>query len=628
MGSLFSEAQSPLAEQSPWGLTSGDLFYHLTDPRPPAVLGTGYPELKPDPLSSSVSPPPKAQQRPAVRDQSAGESLAVQPGNSTALRTQDDLSAVSEPAVAPESQHRVPGGDGDKRQTLSPDQQWAGRAQLLLGTWVRTKADAPSLDPAKKSADGAWGNDGTKVPKGTALRVAGAVLSDGALMCHWPQFGKPGTAVQYRPVWLHHYHVEATSEPKQIRDEREGDKLATKLNEDAERKTERREGASRQLGQIRRFDEGFYGAVGGVLEALVPNQGDQGRVEIEANLPVLGAGKVASVNLTLKFSFEAERDERGIKARVEVGVGVLAQVESIIVDAFVQAMLFGYLEAYGDNGTEVMRLLSLALYKTVYAQGRAGRKAAGLVWGESFEEDVAKNMDEDDYAEAGLGADLEAGFGVKDPLTKKERGGSLGYRHSRSTRYENHDGDSQIESRKVAASELSLELSIFDGWSGSLSVSWGDEGLDIEAELSREAELSTKGEFLSESNLQQVLIHWAAAAFGQIHGLLSGQSGYQSQALARRVGSAISNVQNIGFGPLLTEGAIVHALAKRIHALQGLKLSQQLQLGLSVEQGQGQITVDLSSLRAIEVGEERSPVHVLLESATRIANLKSNPFAI
>lgn len=550
------------------------------------------------------------------------------PVGATGLRTQDDLSGVSRPDRGTESESRELVVGSGEQATLNRDAEWAARAQSLVGGWVRTKTESPGLDPTKKSERGAWGSDGSKVPKGTALLAVGATLSDGAVLCQWPQFGKPGSDVQYRPVWLHHYHLEPASEPKQVREAREGDRLAAQQDEEARTNTARREGATKQLGQIRNFDDGFYRAVGQSLEAQVPNQGDRGKVEVQGNLPVLRAGKVASASLSLRFRFEVERDEKGIKARVEVGVGILGEVDLYIFDAFIQAMLFGYVEAYGDNGTEVMKLLSLALYKTVYAQGYGGRKAAGLVWGDDFEGDVTKNMDGDDYAEAGLGGEVKAGFGTSNPVTGKKRSGELTVRHSEGTRYTQKDRDEEAEPTQVESTEITVELSIFDGWSGSLSVIWGSGDLDIELELAREAELSTQGQLLNESNLREVLIHWVGAAFGQIVGLLRGQSGYQSNVLQRKMGAMFSNIQNVAFGPLLGEAAVVHVLAKRFKALKGLKLAQQLAIGLEVENGRGQISAELSSLRAIEYGEERDGLHVLLESATRIANIESDSFAI
>lgn len=644
MGFSFIGQQNPSSGLSPWGSASGELFHNLTDPRPGIAQSVSNGE------GGASSPAPgsntsRAWTRAPQGERTRGDAVIVEESTPAihpwGLRTQEDLSGVSEPAQPAQAERHMLASHRGERAAEARGDEWAARAQSLLGQWVRTKTAAHGLDPDKKGADGAWARDGSVVPKGTALRVAGAVLSDGALLCHWPQLGRPGTAVQYRPLWLHHHQVELTSEPKEVREASEGERLAAKQDEEARQASEQREGAARHLGTVRQFDEGFYASVGGVLDALVPNQGDQGKVLIEANIPVAGSHKAAGVCLSLRLSFEAEREEEGVRARVEVGVGVLAQVRSVIVDAFVQAMLFGYLEAFGDSGAEVMRLLSLAMCKTVQAQGRIGRKAAAMVWGKNFEAGVAQQMDDDDFVETGLGLELSASFEQNDRFTDKERSGELTYRKSRGTRYENPDGGTEVEARKVETTELSIALDIFDDWSGSLSVIWGADGLDIEVELTREAELSTKGEFLSESNIHEVLIHWTGTAFGQVHGLLRGQSGQQCQALARQVGAAISNIQNIGLGPAFTEGALVHALAKRIDALKGLKLSQQLLIGLEIERGMGQISAELNSLRTIEVGKPRPSktltndeprtkdlVHVLLESTTRIAKVESGSFPI
>ena len=116
------------------------------------------------------------------------------------------------------------------------------------------------------------------------------------------------------------------------------------------------------LGEVQAMDGGFYRTAGGLVDAMLPNEGDKGKLQLNLNIPVDQSG---TVRVAFEFIAEAERDENGVKGRIQVGGGVQARQEIdayfFTVEAFARAVIFGYVEAQGDSGEEMWRMMALGL---------------------------------------------------------------------------------------------------------------------------------------------------------------------------------------------------------------------------------------------------------------------------
>lgn len=211
MDFVFTRPENPSSGPSPWESASDELFQHLTDPRPRQApqAGRGQEEAPPPAPDSSTN---RAWNRMAQgeggRAQSVSAQNALPSTHSFGLRTQEDLSGVSEPLQTAQSERQVrAGGAASARHRRAMRSGRGGRNCFWVnGCAPRRRRTASTPKTRGPMASGremaSWSR------RGTSLRVAGAVLSDGALLCHWPQLGQPGTDVRYRPVWLHHYEVE------------------------------------------------------------------------------------------------------------------------------------------------------------------------------------------------------------------------------------------------------------------------------------------------------------------------------------------------------------------------------------------------------------------------------------
>jgi len=180
-----------------------------------------------------------------------------------------------------------------------------------------------------------------------------------------------------------------------------------------------RQGAVKKSIEASGFD-GFCGACGSVVEALVPANGQSAKLVVRGNFPLQLPGTV----MFLALSLECENDSQ-YKFRGELNGGIAVTADFWIVEAFAQAKVFGYYEASGDTGTELFTMVKVAIVDGLYRhlKGQYGDKKAKQlaykVFAKEEVEAVCGAMDNDDYVEVGTGYELSAGMASNKDKTPK-----------------------------------------------------------------------------------------------------------------------------------------------------------------------------------------------------------------
>ena len=367
--------------------------------------------------------------------------------------------------------------------------------------------------------------------------------------------------------------------------------------------------AVEDFGEISSFGDDFYAAAGGILESLLPNPGDEGRAQVNVNLPVTASG---NVRVGFEFSVKGERlEDGGMKSRCEAAINISAEFDTWLVDAFVQAGLFGYLEAQGDSGAEVFRLFSLAIYDRVAG---ASQRAADAVWGEGFVDETVAQMDADDYAQSGVGVEVAAGLGTAEEADGLEA--EAGVKVSTGTKLTAKDG--ALEEADVKTLEVSASVSI-DGWEGEVTGTFskgGGKSGDIEFVGRRKVTLADSPDLFDNEAVREMLIHWATGVADALIGAVDSKD--TSHRTSRKVGAIASAIREIsGIDSLALGSAGVAAL----RSLPGdsVKFEQLLTIGGGWEDDEGFANVSFDRRTKLEVGEdERDLVYVLLENTQQL----------
>lgn len=372
--------------------------------------------------------------------------------------------------------------------------------------------------------------------------------------------------------------------------------------------TRQRQQAARDLGNIDRFDDGFYGSAGSVLEAMLPNDGDKGKLQLNVNLNVN-----PSVAVSFQFVAEAERDGGNYKVRCEVGAGVTARIDLWVAEAFARAMVFGYLEAQGDSGAEAFRFLVYGIYDRVSS---VSRRAADYVWGDSFGRTTRRLMDDDDYVESGLGAEASGGFSTGSGGPS----GSAGIRASTGTRISDHGN------RREAVGLVTGKLAFnFSPWAGEFSVKLSRRGEVESGEISisgeRTANLLDFTSAIENGALQELMINWVAGIVGTVQGLIRGTSGVDGSA-AQRFGSVLGLVRTHSFGVNVGSTAALQAARSRVQNLASANIGQKLTIAVGFNPSATTLDITLERLSQIEVGRNpRDAVYLLVENLDRIIRI-------
>ena len=346
-----------------------------------------------------------------------------------------------------------------------------------------------------------------------------------------------------------------------------------------------------------RFGDDFFERAGELVDNVVQSPGDQSRLQLNVNLPLVDVG-MASASIGFEFVALAERDDGGVKLGCQLGLNFIADVDLWLVEAFAEARIFGYIEAYGDGGAECFRLMILALERRL--RDVSGR-AADAVFDQDAVERSVDDMDSDDYVESGLGASLTAGFGVGDDGPSAEA--SL-ERRSGTRLTEPRRGDDEPVEREIDTTSCSVSVSA-GGFSltGEVCVTEVDGRFDevgltctgeTDVPLAQISRLLGAGDFLHDLYGQLAdTLEWAGGILG-------------SEAPLRTLAGELA------MAPVnwAIDGATEDAL-RRLTGQEGPNVSHGLSVEISHSRSAGfALEIRLERLHTIEFGGARDRVHV------------------
>ena len=107
--------------------------------------------------------------------------------------------------------------------------------------------------------------------------------------------------------------------------------------------------------------------VGGIIDALIPQEGEKASVEFNLNIPIHPSGNVL---LSFRMTGEAERVKSNqVKLRTEIQLGVTGKMEIDAIFAKLEAHLrvagLGYIETVGSNPKEAVGFIGLFVRQTM-----------------------------------------------------------------------------------------------------------------------------------------------------------------------------------------------------------------------------------------------------------------------
>ena len=514
------------------------------------------------------------------------------------------------------------------------DEQYAAavaRTKTLVGKWCEVdKNGAMGIDPHNiDKKTGAWGRTGAFFKPGTKVFAVGMVASDGAIQGNVAQI-KGGQLQGFQSSWFNHYELLPSTAPAevttQVKNTLAKDQTALSSPEEV-KSTQKRDAGMKQITGAKSFGVDFTKAAGALLDAVVPQPGDKSKVQLNFNIP---AGNLPGTFISGQFTLEAERTQAEpgkpasaqTKVRTEVGIGVMTKADLWLVEVFAKAMLFGYMEAQGDNGFEVFRLYDLIMYKAVAAVSQA---AADCVWGKGLPEAVRKdvvkgNDDKDDYVEGGFAGEFSVGASAKVGTQDRSVTGSR--RASAGSKYYATDPN---KGKKTSSIKTTLGLSIGD-WGGEVYVDEKSEqgqgsGGEVSISASRMIELGSFAEMVGDSRkFAELAGQQLSKIAGQTLKLINGVSALQNKQATKgqTVGGLVGMVGSFSMGSGLAKTAAIDKL-KNARGIVG-KIGQKFTIKISWGMGSPtkvEISLDRASL--MERGKNANdPIYVAIENISNI----------
>jgi hypothetical protein len=363
--------------------------------------------------------------------------------------------------------------------------------------------------------------------------------------------------------------------------------------------------AVQNLGDVDSFGESLYSALGGCVDALVPDVGDQSNAKLRVNVPV---GGNPNVRIGLRIDAGAERSGNGVKLSGSIMGTFTGQVETWLLDAWVQARAGGYLEAQGDSGAECFRLMILAMQRRVAS---ISQDAADYVFdGESIQRTI-NGMDDNDYVESGFAAGVNAGAGSADNNASVDLSGTTGTRLSSNGRGGvQQQGTTSVQGAiKVKADPFEVE--------GQARFQWIEGALDeVKASMSGTHETS-----MEDLTLMVGGANYVTGLIGDLGDVISGQSGLAGNdtTAARQVGSLVGFIHNnstLGLGvPAASQAAL-----QNLSRFNGVTIAHKLTVegGWSASDGYG-LGVKLERLQKVQFGNnDRDLIYAELENVQQV----------
>ncbi len=377
--------------------------------------------------------------------------------------------------------------------------------------------------------------------------------------------------------------------------------------------------AVQDMGQIDSLDSGFSSLAGAALEALVPSEGDKGKLQVNVNIPV-------STGVTVGFEFvtEAERNDKGVKMKVQIGGNVTATADLWVAEAFARAQVFGYMEAQGDSGAEVFDLMLLGIHHRI---NQVSETVAEALFSDEQIQEIIGNMDQtgDDYVESGMGVTVSAGLGAADGSSAGvEAGVQTGTRLTRGEDESHFFGADTATLNETGVTQAHAAVSFSVGQYGSVA---GKITLKWEAGRWKAVEVEVSGDLmmpiseLTDGAMLGSMVSSFGASIGDACAANSGLGGdnggaAQVGALGRFV------VQNSTLGLGVEAGT--QAVLEGARGFNGVNVGHKITAKGTYDRQDGLgFEVTLDRVSQIEFGDNpRASVYVLLENVQNVFTLK------
>ena len=254
--------------------------------------------------------------------------------------------------------------------------------------------------------------------------------------------------------------------------------------------------ATEDLGKISAMDGNFYDSAGKLVDAIAPNPGQSGKLDLTISVPVDASGTV-----TASFTFKAsvKRTDKGVTVGFNVGGEVKASVEQDLwvatVSAFAKAGVNGFIESFANTGAGAFRLMGLALRERIAG---ASVTIADALFDKDYIDYTVEEMDDDDYVESGITASASAGVGGSVSGEVDTTAGTVGGEVSGSA-----DASASVTSKTrltkgddgglVTTSTTDTTAEASSSATAKASLSGDVKGFAVKGELSFTGKVSTKG---------------------------------------------------------------------------------------------------------------------------------------
>lgn len=371
----------------------------------------------------------------------------------------------------------------------------------------------------------------------------------------------------------------------------------------------------RDFGEMDDVQSDLPRVAGGLLDMLMPEPGDKGKLQANVNIPVYGGSvgssrvlkATAMITVGGEFVMEGERgDNKEVKLRTQLGFVVMGEASASVFGEKVASTVAklnigGYVESQGDSGAEAVELMLLSIRKRIEAiEGLADAVMDG-----DRQDAVERGMDADDYFESGAygsaSSELEASsenqdYGVSGTLT-----GTTGTKYVR-------EGNKMraIDAKSIQAS-IGMSVGPFAGEIKATHKLEDGKRVEKEVEFAAKASLDLEkvlGKLVKTDFATSVL----TKAGGAIKGLAGGRFASLGSALVSKGAPAFAKI----------------GLTKKNLSPLAKVWQQTLQLVLKVKSAGESKTGSLALERvgSASYGDPTDPVYLLLERTNRLAYTK------
>ncbi|MFH1467676.1 MAG: DUF4157 domain-containing protein [Pseudomonadota bacterium] len=372
------------------------------------------------------------------------------------------------------------------------------------------------------------------------------------------------------------------------------------------------------LGTAKKLDGGFTAKAGAIVDSLVPLAGEQAKLQLNVNIPVATGVKVG-----FEFVIEAERsDGDHTRLRFQIGGTVTAEADLWIAKAYLQAKIYGYMEAQGKDGKACFDLMALAIYSKVHS---VSEKAADYLFNKDGIMKTVDAMRDDgnDYVETGIGAEISAGIGTKSGSASVDAkaGASTGTKLTKKKGTKDK-GLKALASQRVSKTtvEISFTLGKFT-FVGSLTANFAGESLKAQAWKDSTIQVAADVKLnASEMSQQLVTAHMLSDLAGKVRGVIGEKDFHKGRAQA----AAVDTLAGISGGKFALESGTDKAIKALNKDFPGVKLGWKVSVGVGWnDEGQHKVEIKLDKLTTFEVGEDsKSLVYVLVENIQNLFKLK------